>query len=119
MTHFLLSIGTVGAVRVMRVEYDHYSKMCRSNKCPPLAAKDHPTYIEEVEACLRSMEEAIVNRRTERKKLQEAFEAQQRQKDEEERERIRQAKKGKAKASKFWTLWSRDRERLEEKESSE
>ena len=28
-------MGTVGAVRVMRVEYDHYSKMCRSNKIPP------------------------------------------------------------------------------------
>ena len=38
------------------------------------------------------MEEDIINRRSERKKQQEAFEAQQRQKDEEERERIRQAK---------------------------
>jgi hypothetical protein len=82
----------------MRVEYDHYSKMCRSNKIPLLAGKDHPTYIEEAEAKLKAMGEAIVNRRSERRKLQDAFEAQQRQKDEEERERIRQAKKGKAKA---------------------
>ena len=62
--------GTVGAVRVMRVEYDHYSKMCRSNKIPPLASKDLPTYIEEVEARLTSMEEAMLNRRSERKKQQ-------------------------------------------------
>ena len=53
----------------------------------------------QVEGKLQNMEEAIINRRTERKKQQEAFEAQQRLKDEEERERIRQAKKGKAKAS--------------------
>ena len=32
-------MGTVGAVRVMRVEYDHYSKMCRSNKIPPRSLK--------------------------------------------------------------------------------
>lgn len=54
-----------------------------------------------MEGKLQNMEEAIINRRTERKKQQEAFEAQQRLKDEEERERIRQAKKGKAKASEF------------------
>jgi hypothetical protein len=54
----------------MRVEYDHYSKMCRSNKIPPLAAKDLPTYIEEVEARLKSMEDAMLNRRSERKKQQ-------------------------------------------------
>ena len=42
------ALGTVGAVRVMRVEYDHYSKMCRSNKIPPMAFKDHATYIEQV-----------------------------------------------------------------------
>ncbi len=40
--------GTVGAVRVMRVEYDHYSKMCRSNKIPPQASKDQSTYVEQV-----------------------------------------------------------------------
>ena len=34
-------MGTVGAVRVMRVEYDHYSKMCRSNKIPPRSLKLH------------------------------------------------------------------------------
>ena len=28
-------IGNVFAVRVMRVEYDHYSKICRSYKIPP------------------------------------------------------------------------------------
>ena len=56
-----------------------------------------------MEGKLQNMEEAIINRRTERKKQQEAFEAQQRLKDEEERERIRQAKKGKAKASEF--IW--------------
>ena len=32
----------------MRVEYDHYSKMCKSNKIPPKAAKDIPTYFEQV-----------------------------------------------------------------------
>jgi len=43
-----LTSGTVGAVRVMRVEYDHYSKMCRSNKIPPMAIKDAATYVEQV-----------------------------------------------------------------------
>jgi hypothetical protein len=65
----------------------------------------------QVEARLKSMEEDIISKRSERRKLQEAFEAQQRQKDEEERERIRQAKKGKAKASKSahqcYKLWNR------------
>ncbi len=42
-------VGNVFAVRVMRVEYDHYSKMCRSNKIPPKAAKDVPSYFEQVQ----------------------------------------------------------------------
>ena len=49
-------MGTVGAVRVMRVQYDHYSKMCQSNKMPPRAAKDIPSYIDQMEGKLKNME---------------------------------------------------------------
>ena len=32
----------------MRVEYDHYSKMCKSNKIPPRAEKDIPSYYDSI-----------------------------------------------------------------------
>ena len=41
-------MGNIFAVRVMRVEYDHYSKICRSNKIPPRAQKDIPSYFQQV-----------------------------------------------------------------------
>ncbi|CAB4060013.1 CASC1 [Lepeophtheirus salmonis] len=54
-------MGTVGAVRVMRVKvkYDHYSKMCRSNKIPPRAEKDIPSYISQIERKILEMEDIV------------------------------------------------------------
>ena len=41
-------VGNVFAVRVMRVQYDHYSKMCKSYRIPPKASKDIPSYYEQM-----------------------------------------------------------------------
>ena len=82
-------MGTVGAVRVMRVEYDHYSKMCKSNKIPPVAAKDIPSYIEQLDCRLKDLEQAMYEKKVQQKRQQREQEALQRAKEEEERERIR------------------------------
>ena len=37
----------------MRVEYDHYSKMCKSNKIPPIAQKDIPSYTEQLDTRIK------------------------------------------------------------------
>ena len=107
-------MGTVGAVRVMRVEYDHYSKMCRSNKIPPRyvlcnndaedlifrqemlfgdrAEKDIPSYIDLVEEKLQTIETRIAEKLEEQRLQQELLEAQQRAAEEAEKERLRLAK---------------------------
>ncbi len=82
-------IGSIFAVRVMRVEYDHYSKMCKSNRIPPRAAKDIPSYYDHIEQRIRRMEEDVVQKREERRALREAFEEQQRAMEETDRERQR------------------------------
>ena len=41
-------MGIRGAVRVMRVEYDHYSKRCPSNGIPPIHVDDKETLLEKV-----------------------------------------------------------------------
>ena len=94
-------MGTVGAVRVMRVEYDHYSKMCKSNKIPPIAGKDIPSYIEQLDCRLKDLEQAMYEKKVQQRRQQREQEALQRAKEEEERERIRLQKlerKTKAKA---------------------
>ena len=110
-------MGTVGAVRVMRVEYDHYSKMCRSNKIPPRflklriskadffvaisetnwrlnfrAEKDIPSYIDLVDDRLKSLSDKIADQLEEQRLQQELMEAQQRAAEEAERERLRMVK---------------------------
>ena len=85
-------MGTVGAVRVMRVEYDHYSKMCASNKQPPRAAKDIPSYIDQMEAKLKEMEVEMQEKIEEQRRQQELFERRQRAQEEAEKERMRLAK---------------------------
>ena len=85
-------MGTVGAVRVMRVEYDHYSKMCQSNKMPPRAAKDIPSYIDQMEEKLQEMEKEMKEKIEEQRKQQELFEARQKAQEEAERERLRLSK---------------------------
>ena len=85
-------MGTVGAVRVMRVQYDHYSKMCKSNKMPPRAAKDIPSYIDQMEERLKEMEIEIHERIEQKRKEQELLEARQRAQEEAEKERLRLAK---------------------------
>lgn len=82
-------IGNIFAVRVMRVQYDHYSKMCKSNRIPNRAEKDKPSYFEQIEARIKSIEEDAFRRREERRRLREAFEEQQRALEEAERERQR------------------------------
>ena len=97
-------MGTVGAVRVMRVEYDHYSKMCKSNKIPPIASKDIPSYIEQLDCRLKDLEQAMYEKKVKQKREQREQEALQRAKEEEERERLRLQKlerKTKAKAGKL------------------
>lgn len=94
-------MGTVGAVRVMRVEYDHYSKMCKSNKIPPIAKKDLPTYMEELDKRLKEVERKMLLKKAHLKKQLIEQEAILKAKEEEEREKLRQLKlerKGKAKA---------------------
>ena len=82
-------MGTVGAVRVMRVEYDHYSKMCKSNKIPPRAKKDLPTYIAQLEDRITDLEDKMVEKKQEMKRQQAEQLAIQKAKEEEERERQR------------------------------
>ena len=41
----------------MRVEYDHYSKMCKSNKIPPIAQKDIPSYTEQLDTRIKEIEQ--------------------------------------------------------------
>ena len=85
-------MGTVGAVRVMRVDYDHYSKMCKSNKMPPRAAKDIPSYIDQMERKLEEMAIEMHERIEQKRKEQELIEARQKAHEEAEKERIRMAK---------------------------
>ena len=85
-------MGTVGAVRVMRVQYDHYSKMCQSNKMPPRAAKDIPSYIDQMEGKLKNMEIEMQERIEQKRKEQELYEARQKDQEEAEKERLRLAK---------------------------
>ena len=82
-------MGTVGAVRVMRVEYDHYSKMCKSNRIPPRAKKDLPTYIAQLEDRICDLSEKMVEKRQELRRQLAEQRAIQRAKEEEERERQR------------------------------
>ena len=82
-------IGNIFAVRVMRVEYDHYSKICRSNQIPPRAEKDKPTYIQQIEDKIKKIEEETIQRREEKKALKQAFEEQQKALEEAEKERQR------------------------------
>ncbi len=35
------------------MEYDHYSKMCKSNKIPPRANKDINSYYDQIEQRIR------------------------------------------------------------------
>ena len=85
-------MGTVGAVRVMRVFYDHYSPMCKSNKIPPVAARDVPTYFENLDNSLKDLEQKMQERKIQMKKEQIEREAIERAREEEERERARLAK---------------------------
>ena len=85
-------MGTVGAVRVMRVQYDHYSKMCQSNKMPPRAAKDIPSYIDQMEGKLKNMEIEMQERIEQKRKEQELNEARLKAQEEAEKERLRLAK---------------------------
>ena len=103
-------MGTVGAVRVMRVEYDHYSKMCKSNKIPPIAKKDIPSYVEELDKKLKEVERKMLLKKAHMKKQQIELEALQKAKEEEEREKMRLIKlerKGKAKAGNIvlYSFW--------------
>ena len=43
----------------MRVEYDHYSKMCKSNRIPPRAGKDIPTYYDQIEQRIRKVDRRL------------------------------------------------------------
>ena len=98
-------MGTVGAVRVMRVDYDHYSPMCKSNKMPPRAKKDIPTYIEDLEEALKQLEQKMQERKLQMKREQAELEAIQRAREEEEREKARLQKmerKTKTKAGKHF-----------------
>ena len=100
-------MGTVGAVRVMRVEYDHYSKMCKSNKIPPIAKKDIPTYIEQLDGRIKEIEQLMYEKKVQQRRTQRELEAIQRQKEEEERERLRLQKlerKSKTKAGIFLVI---------------
>ena len=85
-------MGTVGAVRVMRVDYDHYSPRCKSNKIPPVAKKDIPTYFEDLDTRLQELEQKMHERKIQMKREQAELEAIQRAREEEERERARLAK---------------------------
>ena len=52
----------------MRVEYDHYSKMCKSNKIPPIAQKDIPSYTEQLDTRIKEIEQvqhSMINTREE------------------------------------------------------
>lgn len=96
-------MGTVGAVRVMRVEYDHYSKMCKSNRIPPFASKDVPSYIEQLEGNLKELEEKMMEKKIQIRRELAEQRALQKAKEEEEREKARLAKlerKSKSKAGK-------------------
>ena len=97
-------MGTVGAVRVMRVEYDHYSKMCKSNRIPPFADKDKPTYIEQLEANLADLEEKMVEKKLQIRREKAEQEAIQRAKEEEEKEKARLAKLERKSKTKAGTL---------------
>ena len=100
-------MGTVGAVRVMRVDYDHYSPRCKSNKMPPRAKKDIPTYIEDLEEALKQLEQKMQERKLQMKREQAELEAIQRAREEEEREKARLQKmerKTKTKAGMYYVI---------------
>ena len=64
------------AVRVMRVEYDHYSKMCKSNRIPPKNAKDVPNYFQQIQGRISKIEDGVSQRRQAKRDLKAAFEEQ-------------------------------------------
>ena len=93
-------MGIRGAVRVMRVEYDHYSKRCPSNGIPPIHQDDVPTLLEKVQKRVAVAKEKAEKEAEERRAERERLEAEQRAAREAELERLRllsQDKKGKAK----------------------
>ncbi len=75
--------------------------MCKSNKIPPIARKDIPTYIEQLESRLNNLETVLMARKAEMKAQKLKYEALLKAKEEEEKERMRLQKlerKSKAKA---------------------
>eukprot|EP00095_Tigriopus_kingsejongensis_P003535 snap_masked-scaffold106_size358372-processed-gene-1.3 protein:Tk03535 transcript:snap_masked-scaffold106_size358372-processed-gene-1.3-mRNA-1 annotation:"axonemal 84 kda protein" len=82
-------IGNIFAVRVMRVEYDHYSKMCSSNKIPPRASEDIPSYFEQVNQNIEEIEAEISRKNKEKTDLRRAQEQIQSSLDEALKERTR------------------------------
>ena len=122
-------MGIRGAVRVMRVEYDHYSKRCSSiiliipiisdslvililliliiircpsNGIPPVHVDDKESLLEKVEARVAAAKEKADREAAERQAERERLEAEQRAAREAELERLRlmsQDKKGKGKGA--------------------
>ena len=95
-------MGIRGAVRVMRVEYDHYSKRCPSNGIPPVHPDDKESLLEKVEARVAAAQEKADREAAERQAERERLEAEQRAAREAELERLRlmsQDKKGKGKGA--------------------
>ena len=95
-------MGIRGAVRVMRVEYDHYSKRCPSNGIPPVHPDDKESLLEKVEARVAAAKEKADREAAERQAERERLEAEQRAAREAELERLRlmsQDKKGKGKGA--------------------
>ena len=95
-------MGIIGAVRVMRVEYDHYSKRCPSNAIPPVHPDDVETLLEKVRRKEAQAREQAEREAEERRLERERMEAELRAAREAELERIRQQqqdKKGKGKKS--------------------
>lgn len=71
-------MGIRGAVRVMRVEYDHYSKRCPSNAIPPVHPDDEPSLLEKVERRVAVAKEKAEREAEERRVERERLEAEQR-----------------------------------------